>query len=243
MLLDDRVTIATPEGVSLELVLAGVGSRFVARLLDTVIQVAIIIALGIGIYEASAPGIVRAFLRVFVFLVVFFYDVPFEVLNRGRTPGKAAAGIRVVGTVGEPVGLLASAIRNIFRIVDFLPVFYVVGVVSIVSTSRDQRLGDLTAGTVVVRERFPGVANGTSAPADRSGTRPSPRGTCQPSTPIDLVAIHQFLDRRLSMTYPVRTYFAEQLAARSAPKVVGPPYGLHPEYLLEGVVVAKQARP
>lgn len=242
MLLDDRVTIATPEGVSLELVLAGVGSRFVARLLDTVIQVAIIIALGVGIYGTSAPGVVRAFLRVFLFLVLFFYDVPFEVLNRGRTPGKAAAGIRVVGTEGEPIGLLASLIRNIFRIVDFLPVFYVVGVISIVSTQRDQRLGDLTAGTVVMRERFPGVADTVSSPATVP-VQAVATWDVSAIDALDLAAIHQFLERRLSMTYPVRTYFAEQLAARSAPKVVGPPYGLHPEYLLEGVVVAKQARP
>ena len=92
MLLDDRVTIATPEGVSLELVLAGVGSRFVARLLDMLIQGVIIFALVLGIYVTSAPGTVRAVVRVLLFLVVFGYDVPFEVWNGGRTVGKAAAG-------------------------------------------------------------------------------------------------------------------------------------------------------
>jgi uncharacterized RDD family membrane protein YckC len=241
VLLDDRVTIATPEGVSLELVLAGVGSRFIARLLDTLIQGAIIIALALGISLTSAPGVVRAVLRVAVFLVLFGYDVPFEVLNGGRTVGKMAAGIRVVGVLGEPIGFLASAIRNVLRIVDFLPVLYVGGVISMVSTRRDQRLGDIAAGTIVVRERFPGLAAGPTAPA----TVPVESvATWDVSAldPFDLATIHQFLDRRLAMPTPVRAHFAAALASRVAPKVAGAPYGAHPEYLLEGIVVAKQAR-
>jgi len=241
VLLDDRVTIATPEGVSLELVLAGVGSRFIARLLDTVIQLAIIIALALGIYFTSAPGIVRAVVRVLLFLVVFGYDVPFEVLNGGRTIGKLAAGIRVVGGLGEPVGFLASAIRNILRIVDFLPALYIGGVIAIVATRRDQRLGDLAAGTIVVRDRFPGVAAGWHAPA----TVPVDAVATWDVSALDqddLTTIHQFLDRRLSMPIPIRAYFAGELASRVAPKVAGAPYQTHPEYLLEGIVVAKQAR-
>ena len=69
-----------------------------------------------------------------LFLVIFAYDVPFELLNGGRTIGKLAAGIRVVGGGGEPVAFLASAIRNILRIVDFLPVFYLAGSISIVAS-------------------------------------------------------------------------------------------------------------
>jgi uncharacterized RDD family membrane protein YckC len=241
VLLDDRVTIATPEGVSLELVLAGVGSRFVARLLDTLIQGAIIIALALGIAYTSSPGVVRALARVLLFLVIFAYDVPFEVLNRGRTIGKVAAGIRVVGDLGEPVHFFTSAIRTILRVVDFLPIFYIAGVISMVATRRDQRLGDLAAGTLVVRERFPGVAAGTGAPP----TVPVEAVATWDVSAIDqadLATIHQFLDRRLALPLPVRNYFAAQLAARIAPRVAGAPYGTHPEFLLEGVVVAKQAR-
>ncbi len=241
MILDDRVTIATPEGVSLDFVLAGVGSRFVARLLDTLIQGAIIIALALGIAFTTAPGIVRALARVLIFLVLFGYDVPFEVLNRGRTIGKVAAGIRVVGDLGEPVHFFASAIRTILRVVDFLPIFYIAGVVTMVATGRDQRLGDLAAGTLVVRERFPGIATGFGAPA----TVPVEAVATWDVSAIhqaDLATIHQFLDRRLALPLPVRNHFAAQLAARVAPKVAGAPYGTHPEFLLEGVVVAKQAR-
>jgi uncharacterized RDD family membrane protein YckC len=241
VLLDDRVTIATPEGVSLELVLAGVGSRFVARLLDTLIQLLIIIALALGVALTSAPGVMRAVATVLMFLVLFGYDIPFEAMNNGRTIGKSAAGIRVLHDDGQAVGFFASAIRNILRIADFLPALYVVGVITMVVSRNDQRLGDLAAGTIVVRDRFPGLTGGVNAPA----TVPVDAvATWDVSAvgPDDLATIHQFLDRRLSMPFLVRAHFANELAARVAPKVAGVPYGAHPEYVLEGVVVAKQAR-
>jgi uncharacterized RDD family membrane protein YckC len=238
--LDDRVTIATPEGVSLDLVLAGLGSRFIARLLDSVIQLGIILALFFGTGIASPPGVVRAFVFVVVFLVMFAYDVPFELLNGGRTVGKMTAGIRVVGPRGEPITFLASAIRNIIRIVDFLPALYAIGVVSIVSTKRDQRLGDLAAGTIVVRDKFPGLSFATpplTVPVEAVAT-----WDVSALDGEDVATIRMFLDRRLTLDWPVRTYFATSLAQRVGPRVAGAPYGMHPEYLLEGVVVAKQAR-
>src|SRR4051794_24708665 len=121
MLVDDRVTIATPEGVDVELVLAGLGSRFLARFLDSLIQVGIIIALTIVdavVGSGSESGWVIAVTIIASFLVVFVYDVVFEVLGSGRTPGKRAAGIRVVGLRGEPIGFLASAIRNVVRVLE-----------------------------------------------------------------------------------------------------------------------------
>ena len=241
MRLDDRVTIGTPEGVQLELVLAGLGSRFVARLLDSVIQLAIIIALAVGVGVSSAPGFLRAIVAVLVFLVVFGYDVPFEVLNDGRTIGKMTAGIRVVGRQGEPIGFVTSANRNIMRIVDFLPVFYVTGVVSIVATAQDQRLGDLTAGSIVVRDKFPGLLPNAYAPI----TVPAAAVATWDVSALDnedVSTIRHFLDRRLALPGPVRTYYATALASRVGPKVAGAPYATHPEYLLEGIVVAKRER-
>ncbi|HWS44626.1 MAG TPA: RDD family protein [Acidimicrobiia bacterium] len=241
MRLDDRVTIATPEGVTLDLVLAGLGSRFLARLLDTTIQLAIVFLLLIGVLATGAPGVARAVVIVLVFLVMFAYDVPFEVLNEGRTLGKMAAGIRVVGLQGEPIGFLASAIRNIMRIVDFLPVLYITGVTSIVATQRDQRLGDLAAATIVTRDKFSGLAATITAPI----TVPAHAVTTWDVSALDaddLATIRHFLDRRLTLPWSVRTYFATALATRVAPVVPGAPAGTHPEYLLEGVVVAKQAR-
>jgi uncharacterized RDD family membrane protein YckC len=239
--LDDRVTIATPEGVTIELVLAGLGSRFVARLLDTVIQLTIIFALVAGIGITSAPGVARAVAVVVIFLVLFAYDVPFELLNGGRTVGKMAAGIRVVAIGGDPIAFLASAIRNILRLVDFLPAIYAAGAITIVATRRDQRLGDLAAGTLVVRDKFPGIATAIPAPL----TVPAEAVATWDVSALDnddVATIRQFLDRRLTLTWPVRSYFGTALASRVAPMVAGVPYGAHPEYVLEGIVVAKQRR-
>ena len=241
MRLDERITVATPEGITLEIVLAGLGSRFLARLLDSLIQVVIIAGLALGIFRYGMPGVVQAAGWVVLFLVMFAYDVPFEVLNNGRTPGKMAAGIRVVEREGEPIGFIASAIRNIVRIVDFLPIFYVVGSISIVATTDDQRLGDLAAGTYVVRDRFPGLALQFAPPI----TVPSNVVASWDVSAInadELATIRQFLDRRLALTMPVRSYFGNALAQRFGPRVAGAPYGMHPEYLLEGIVVAKQGR-
>jgi uncharacterized RDD family membrane protein YckC len=238
--LDNRVTFATPEGVVLELVLAGLGSRFLARLLDTVIQGGLIIALAIGISATRAPGWILALSFVFIFLIVFAYDVLFETLNNGRTIGKQAAGIRVLGQGGEPIRFLASAVRNIVRIIDFLPVFYLVGSISIVVSQHDQRLGDLAAGTIVARDRFPGL--GHAAPPIT--VTPDAVATWDVSavSTNEVQAVRQFLDRRLELRPPARAYFATDLVNRLSPKVAGIPPNSHPEYVLEGIVMAKQVR-
>jgi uncharacterized RDD family membrane protein YckC len=238
--LDDRITIATPEGVAIEMVLAGLGSRFLARLLDSVIQLLIIIALAVLLGVTGSSGIGIAVFVIMVFLVVFAYDVVLETLNNGRTVGKMAAGIRVAGLMGEPVRFVTSSVRNIARIADFLPVFYLVGTISIVATQHDQRLGDLAAGTVVVRDRFPGLAQ---LPAPITVT-PAAVATWDVSAirPDEVQAIRQFLDRRLSLRWPARSYFALDLVNRVGPRVVGVPPNSHPEFVLEGIVVAKQSR-
>lgn len=240
MQLDDRVTFATPEGVTLELILAGLGSRFLARLLDTVIQVLLIIALAVGVAASGAPGWVGGVTIVLIFLILFAYDVIFETLNNGRTIGKQAAGIRVVGRTGEPVRFLASAVRNVTRIVDFLPAFYLLGAICIVVTEHDQRVGDLAAGTIVARDRFPGL---TKMPAPIT-VMPAAVATWDVSaiSANEVHAVRHFLDRRLELTPPARSYFALDLANRLGPKVAGIPPNSHPEYVLEGIVVAKQAR-
>ena len=240
MQLDDRVTLATPEGVALELILAGLGSRFLARLLDTLIQIGLIIALVVGVEVFHSRGWLQAATIVLVFLILFAYDIVFETLNHGRTIGKQAAGIRVVGRFGEPVRFLASAIRNIARVLDFLPVFYLVGTISIIATARDQRVGDLAAGTLVMRDRFPGLARSTApitVAADAVAT-----WDVSAVSAAELQAVRQFLDRRLDLGWPARNYFAVDLAQRLAPKVAGIPPNSHPEYVLEGIVVAKQGR-
>ncbi len=240
MQLDDRVTFVTPEGVVLELVLAGLGSRFLARLLDTVIQSVLIIALAAGLSVAGGSGVSTAIATVLIFLVVFAYDIVFEALNHGRTIGKLAAGIRVVSATGEPVRFLATAVRNIARIIDFLPFFYLVGTICIVATERDQRVGDLAAGTLVARDRFPGL---THTPALIT-VPPEAVATWDVSAvnANEVQAVRHFLDRRLELRWTARSHFALELSNRLGPKVAGIPPNSHPEYVLEGIVVAKQSR-
>lgn len=242
---DDRVTIATPEGVELELVLAGLGSRFMAALLDVVIQLGAIFALAI-VTAAGADylnsGYVVAVYLVAVFLVLFAYDIVLETWNRGRTVGKLAAGLRVVRAGGEPEGFLTAAVRNFLRLADFLPAFYVVGTISILTTRRNQRLGDLAAGTIVVRERRATVAPAVMfSPLPRADA-PFLEWDVSGVTADDLATLRQFLDRRLSLQPAARAHLATDLAARVHPKVVGAPDGWHPESFLEAVVAAKTTR-
>ena len=98
-----------------------------------------------------------ALFSIVFFLVFFGYDVLFEVRSRGRTPGKRWTGLRVVRTGGQPVTFVPSCVRNVMRLVDFLPALYAIGMLSIFVTPRNQRLGDLAAGTLVMRDRPGGM--------------------------------------------------------------------------------------
>jgi uncharacterized RDD family membrane protein YckC len=244
--LDTRIVVATPEGVTLELVLAGLGSRFCARLIDTLIQTVIILALSFGAFlfnDSTWDGYVTAVAVVLGFLVLVAYDVPFETLADGRTPGKSALGIRVVNRDGAGIDFVTSAVRNLLRIVDFLPVFYLVGSITIVTSGHGQRLGDLAAGTFVARERFGGRTVDREPIAFVSV--PLEQVISWDVSAVDaeeLRVVRHFLDRRLALPWPIRSYFAGQLLQRFWPKVPGLPMNVHPEYILEGIVVAKQGR-
>src|SRR5689334_14104449 len=148
MELDDRLVIATPEGVELELMLAGLGSRAVGGIVDGIIQVVVIVATAVVVSDKGGVG--EAIFAIVAFLMLFAYNVLFEVWGGGRTPGKHSAGLRVVRSSGASVGLGASALRTVIRLIDLLPGVYVVGSISILVTKRNQRLGDLAADTIVV---------------------------------------------------------------------------------------------
>lgn len=253
MLLDDSITISTPEGIEIDLVLAGLGSRFLATLLDTLIQAGVIVALAValgvlggGFAGEGAGGWAEAFFYLSVFLVVFGYHVAFETLVSGRSPGKRAAGIRVVRLGGEPVGFLASVIRNTVRLLDFLPFLYGTGMVAIVASEKNQRVGDIAAGTLVVRERSGGVGNPAQVALWTSSITVTAEAVAtwdvSAITADELRVIRHFLDRRLQLAWDPRARLAWELVSRLGPKVAGAPANVHPEYLLEGIVVAKAAR-
>ena len=151
----------TPEGIDLELRLAGPVVRAAALGIDTLIKGALYLALT-PLLAFSGLGVGLVLLGVF--LIEWFYPVFFEI-RRGATPGKRAMGLAVVQDDGTPVGPASSVIRNLLRVVDFLPLFYGAGLVSTLVGKDFRRLGDLAAGTLVVhvgsrihRREIPGQA-------------------------------------------------------------------------------------
>ncbi len=147
-MLDTAYAIETPEGVTLEISPAGPVVRFLAWVIDFLLRSLIYIGL------ASVLGYLGEFgtglMLVGLFLIEWFYPVLFEVYRGGQTPGKRAMGIKVVQDTGVPVGWSPSVIRNLLRAVDFLPLAYGFGVLSMLMTKDFRRLGDLAAGTLVV---------------------------------------------------------------------------------------------
>ncbi len=240
--------MATPEGVTLEVTLAGVGSRFAARIIDQLLIFALLAALVIleGLLDGASDisgGVLLAGLLVATFLVHFGYDVLFETLASGRTPGKRWTGLRVVRMGGAPVGFVASAVRNILRIVDALPGFYLVGILAVLFTARNQRLGDLAAGTIVVRERTQARALPTAASAPtRLTAADDALWDVSAISSEEVATVRRFLDRRASLTPEARDRLAHEMATRLGPKVVGPSRQWEPEAFLEYLVSAKAAR-
>jgi uncharacterized RDD family membrane protein YckC len=245
---EDRLTIATPEGVEIHLSLAGLGSRFIASLLDALIKAVLIFAVwlvtnGLDVAISSteergdlALGAALAF--AVIFAINFFYDVLFEVLASGRTPGKRATGLRVVREGGQPVGARASTIRNMLRLIDGLPLAYMAGIIAIVVTKRNQRIGDLAAGTLVVRDRHHVPATtprATGVPADTT----APAWDVGAITSDEIRAVKSFLERRASIDRQARGRLAWELTARLRPKVGGAPEDMHPEHFLEHLARAK----
>lgn len=158
----DQLNIDTPELVAIEMPLAGIGSRFIAILIDYIIWGAaflVLVLMAAIILPAlhffggvSANWAVGIFFLI-VFLLQWGYFALFEAFGNGRTPGKRVARIRVIHQSGRGISFVESLARNLVRFIDYLPGFYAVGVVAIFLSRRNQRLGDLVAGTLVVRDR------------------------------------------------------------------------------------------
>lgn len=152
--------MATPERVSLELPIAGIGSRTGAYLVDaaaifffwlTCYFVFSFAVPDLELFYSGLSGLVRTLALLGLFATQWIYWTASEVLWNGQTFGKRVAGIRVVREDGSPVGFFESAVRNLLRMVDFLPAFYAVGVLCMLITKQNRRLGDIAAGTLLVR--------------------------------------------------------------------------------------------
>lgn len=165
---EETLIIETPERVELEFSLASIGNRFMAVGIDHFIQfVSIFVVAWILGWIASgsstslfedSPKWVTAIMIIAVFVLFSSYFVVFEWLWNGQTPGKRLMKLRVIREDGRPLTLWEAIVRNLLRIADAAPGFvipvYSVGLITIFLNARDQRLGDIFAGTVVIRERI-----------------------------------------------------------------------------------------
>jgi uncharacterized RDD family membrane protein YckC len=153
----EGLVVSTPERVAFEYEIAGLGSRFLAQAIDVMLLMAVliaftIVALAVGVF-ANDPNLALLLFVLLSFLVFVGYFPVCEGIWSGQTLGKRALRIRVIGDRGEPVNMTQVAIRNLIRLVDFMPVLYGVGLITIFIQGGGKRLGDFAAGTVVARER------------------------------------------------------------------------------------------
>ena len=166
------------------------------------------------------------------------YDVLFEVRGGGRTPGKRAAGVRVVMDGGEPVGLRASLIRNIIRLVEGFMFWYLPAMISVLVSRDNQRLGDHAAGTLVIRDRRHVPDEPYIPRADRDTGALDVTGVSED----EIAIVRAFLARRVDLAPHARRALAAQLAGKLRPNVAGARAGLNDEQFLEQLVAAKANR-
>jgi uncharacterized RDD family membrane protein YckC len=215
------ITVVTPENIRIEYEVAGIGSRGGAAIVDLLLQGLIIAVIfsGRAVLEMlhKWPGTTwaDALLGIASFVVYWGYYTYFETVWNGQTPGKRHMRLRTVKEGGMPIDLTSAAVRNLVRIIDFLPMLYVVGSISVLVTSNSKRLGDIAAGTLVVKERSEILR---TAPANQEAAVPVP--PIQTSyvkqvelvTPEEFEAAKRFMERKAELSPQVR----EEVAARIA---------------------------
>lgn len=260
MLPTDELRIDTPEQIALEIPIAGIGSRFLAMAVDTLLQFLIyLVVILLLVFGAPAlggrlvhlPSAILAFLPAVAILASFCiywgYFALFEIAWKGQTPGKRAAGIRVIREDGRPIDATAAILRNLVRAIDFLPGLYAAGITCMILNRHSRRLGDLVAGTVVVHDRPPAridaewtatpAAAGVAAGASGTSSRPELARV----TDAELVLIETYLQRRLEVEWEARDRTRRQIVERiTASTGLAPDPGQPEDDFLESV--ARQAR-
>jgi uncharacterized RDD family membrane protein YckC len=261
----DQLNIETPEQVTLRFPIAGVGSRFLAFLTDSVIQGAALFAMffffvlivgsskklvGLaGPSETAVKWFIAAAV-LFYFLLYWGYYSLFEAFWNGQTPGKRLLKIRVIKDSGRQITLFEALARNLLRVIDMLPSFYLVGVISILCNREQKRLGDLVAGTIVVHERSdeqPLMSHNsrtfTAALYPQPfEAEPVPDGVALPADRVarldaaDLNVIDTFFSRALDLDLEKRAEIAGRIADWMSAKMQVPlPEGVAPERVLEAI--------
>jgi uncharacterized RDD family membrane protein YckC len=261
----DQLNIETPEQVDLRFPVAGIGSRFVAVLVDHLIQLIPYILIGIlalifapsgsgAPAPAKSSGALDLAGKWAIAIVIFInfvwftgYFILFEAFWHGQTPGKRLMKLRVIKDSGRQITLFESLARNLMRFVDALPSFYAVGVIAMLCNRKNKRLGDLAAGTLVVHELpvddRPAEAflSGTNyfAPKTEAPTEsPLPADAISRLDNSDLHVIETFFARALDLDMPTRARMAERIAARMSAKMNLPLPEGNPERILEAMAKA-----
>jgi len=234
--------VRTPESIAFRYELAGLGSRFLALAVDQAIQFAALAAIFVGLILAAraavrhgapppnelATSIAVAVLVLIVFVVLFVYFIVFEALWNGQTPGKKLVGLRVVRDGGYPIDFGASLIRNLIRVGEQLLAYYLIAAISALISPENKRLGDLAAGTIVVRDAR---LSAPSSLREHSG-EPVYSATAYLDGE-ERALIKRFLERRDALTDARRREIAAQLAARIRNRLPADLARLDDELLLE----------
>ncbi len=250
--MSDLYSVETPEVVTIDYAVAGLGSRCLAATVDTLLILLLQAGLGALIIAAAAAtgGIAEALDTLFLaawaigaFALLWGYYLAFDLLWSGQSPGRRLLGLRVIREGGRPLDFSASAIRNLIRVVDFLPFLYGLGVLVMFADRRSRRLGDLAAGTLVVREggalTLEQLASGI-APAPVPPRAPdAPAAPLLPNLhlarPADYALAEAFLRRRDGLRAEPRAALAQQLAAGLRARLALPEGG-DPERFVEHFV-------
>lgn len=223
--LSQTVDIETPELVVVSYTIAGLGSRVYAAIIDLVICATMYLALILGILiltrdeRAAAQNMptpsgrwALAVMFLMLFAILWGYYLLFEGLRDGQTPGKQLLRLRAVRDGGYSVGFSASAVRNLMRMIDSQPLFsYLIGIASVAFTKSGKRLGDIVAGTIVVREAL--VRQPVSAPATPARSDEQTSVTAQ-LTDEEFTLLQRWSERRSTLEPEKRRQLASQVAAR-----------------------------
>lgn len=209
---DDLLKIDTPENVTFNYDISGIGSRFLAALIDTALiillqvvvigSVILLVNLAVDNFTETLAGWLLAVAGLISFVFFWGYYIFFEILWNGQTPGKRRVGLRVIRVDGTPVGASEVVIRNLVRIIDFLPTAYGIGVVTMFINPSSRRVGDLAAGTIVVHDRAVGNVGDLSPVRPSSLIAPGGQALLPENFPVaqvsehELHVIEEFLSRR-----------------------------------------------
>jgi uncharacterized RDD family membrane protein YckC len=237
-------SVVIPEAVPLDLETASIGSRFLGLLIDWSIQGVLLLVLLIIVSNTSVGWLGTTITFILIFLIIWGYPIALETLWRGRTVGKVAMGLRVVTKEGGQIGFRHAAIRAALAIVDFALSSGAVAVICVLLTQDNQRLGDLAAGTVVLRER-----TGLRRPTPTTFSAPYGLDDYTESLdvarlgPAEYGVVRAFLIRAPSLPQPVRARLAAQVGESIAKLVQPPPPpGVPAEVFLASVAAAYRNR-